>query len=186
VVLDVLGEWFVELAGIGANLTVGNVHHDPRFRQAGEPASGDQRVGIGHRADHALDAGLEHRIRTGASAAGVTAGFEIEIERSALRASTRSFQRQDLAVLLVRVRVEALASDDSSFVDNDSANAWIRRSQRNPQPREFECPPQILFVLVVDGDEVLLGEQSGNEGLRIKWQQVSNLLAHADVAHRQS
>jgi hypothetical protein len=152
--LYVLGERLIELSRFGVDVAIGNINRNTGFRKARESTSCDQRIGIRHRTDHACDAGLNDRIGAWACAAGMAAGFEVDVQRAALSAFSGGFNGKDLAVLLARISMEAIPRDLAVLVQYDRPDARIRRCQRDTLAREFKSASQVKFVLSVDRDMV--------------------------------
>ena len=69
--------------------SAGDFDFDAGLAQAGEALAGDQRVGIGDGRDDARHAGRDQRVDAGRRAALVRAGFQVEVEGGAARASRR-------------------------------------------------------------------------------------------------
>ena len=74
-------------------------HAECRHCRVRETAPGNQRIGIAHAADDFLDTGADQRVSAGRRAPVMTARFEGDVERRALRLGAGLFERDDLGVI---------------------------------------------------------------------------------------
>ena len=78
-------------------------------------ATRDFGIWVGHTRNHATDACLDYCFGARAGAAGVAAGFEIDVERRAARIFSGIFEGDNFRVAAAVVGVETFGDDASIF-----------------------------------------------------------------------
>ena len=116
-----------------------------------EAASADFRIGIGHGRDDAMDAGFYERLGAGRRPSLMRVGFEIDVERSAVRLLAGSFEREDFGMLHARVSVSSVTDDIAIGIGDDCAHVRIRRGLAGGGASEFKGAVQELLVNGLSG-----------------------------------
>ncbi len=118
---------------------------NPRCAQPRKARTCDPRIRILHRRHHALDAGIDDRIRAGRSAAVMAARFQVHIQRSAARPRPGCFQCQHLRVRHAGLFMPA-RTDDRPVPDDDATDPRIGCRRVEAAPGKFERLPHEFMV----------------------------------------
>ena len=92
----------------------------------GQPPPGDQRIGIRNRSDDPLYPGGQQRVGTRGRATMVAAWFEGDIHGGPARAAASGLQGMHFGMPPAGAQMPAF-TDDATIIDDDAADAWIRR-----------------------------------------------------------
>ena len=104
-----------------------DIDRNTRRLQLCQPATGDQRVRVGHRRDDAPDPGRQQGFGAWRGTAVMAARFQRHVGRCTARRRTGLLQGIDFRMRLARPLVPAF-TDKHAITDDDTANTRIRRS----------------------------------------------------------
>ncbi len=143
-----------------------------------------QRIGIAHGDEHALHSGGDHRIGARPGAARVRARFQVEIQGRAARAVAGLLEASTSACFSPRrygCRGRRLRRSRATITAPTHGFG-----EASATPCAASSSACCMNCFVGSGARLISVEQRIHEVLRIERQQVADLLADADVAHRQA